>query len=49
MFSSCMELVGKSLVGHLLKDGGWFEEGVDVHRLGFRLVSLFAEGLLVSV
>ena len=41
MFLSCKESAGKSLVGHLLKDGSWLEEGVDVHRLNFRLGSMF--------
>ena len=30
------ESVGKSLVGHLFKDGGRLEEGIDAHRPDFR-------------
>ena len=33
--------VRKSLTDHLLKDGSWLEEGVDVHRSDFRLGSMF--------
>ena len=32
---------GKSLAGHLLKDGSRLEEGVDVHRPNFKHGSMF--------
>ena len=32
---------GKSLTDHLLKDGSWLEEGVDVHMSDFKPGSMF--------
>ena len=40
-FSSCKELAGNSLAGHFLKGGSWPDEDVYVHRLDFRLGSMF--------
>ena len=34
MFLSCKGSVGKSLDGHLLRDGSWLEEGVQPARRG---------------
>ena len=36
MFSSCKESDGKSLVGHLLKDGNELEEGIDSPQAGLQ-------------
>ena len=46
MFSNCKESAEKSLANHLLKDGSRLEEGIDVHRLDFRLGSMFVQGCL---
>ena len=46
MFSSCKELTGKSLVGHLLKDGSWLEEGVDGPQAGLQAWIRVSVGML---
>ena len=40
-FSSCKEAAGNSLADHLLKGGIRSDEDVDVHKLDFRLGSMF--------
>ena len=40
-FSSCKELAENLLASHLLKGGGRPDEDVDVHKLDFRLGSMF--------
>ena len=39
--STVKESVGKSLVGHLFKDGSQLEEGVDAHRPDLRHEVMF--------